>query len=318
MKATIFHNGLHLSETQISDELKQCPICQSTNRSIITNIQKNPDIFLKYCHNCHAVSASRLPTKESLDTYYNSYYQSNDEKITFDKPGVFANHLFNETHHYQQKQDFLKILDFGGGGGLISIELAKRYLDLGIKEVKVVIVDYDSSIINNDVPGISIDKYSLLSSITDQKFDLIIASAIVEHLPNPKNEMTTLFELLEDEGQIYFRTPYIVPILLLLKKIGIIINFTYPGHIHDMGQEFWDNILKTFNMQKDFKIMSSKPSIIETSFSKHFYRTLAAYFIKSPWYILGNTWNFVGGWEILIQKKVSWGSQENSLKDKAL
>ncbi|MCJ7698134.1 MAG: hypothetical protein MUO73_07385, partial [Thermoplasmata archaeon] len=63
------------------------------------------------------------------------------------------------------------------------------------------------------------------------------------------------------------------------------------------------NILKTFNMHKDFKILSSKPSITETSFSKHFGRTLIAYLIKSPWYVLRNRWDLVGGWEILIQKK---------------
>ncbi|MDD4497990.1 MAG: methyltransferase domain-containing protein [Methanosarcinaceae archaeon] len=305
MNAACFHKGIHLSESDLCEENIHCPICQSTNRSIVTYLQKQPDIILKQCNNCFAVSASRIPTKSALNSYYNSYYQSNDEKITFDDPVRFVSHLYNQTHDHLTKKGTLTILDYGGGIGTISIEMAKIYQNSGIQEVRVTIVDYDQSKINCDYPGLTICKYSTLSEVKDQKFDIIIASAIVEHLPTPRIEINCLLELLNEYGLVYFRTPYIMPILLLLKKLRINFDFTYPAHIHDLGQEFWDSLLRILNLTDDFEILISKPSIVETSFSKHFGRTLIAYLLKAPWYVLGNRWNFVGGWEILIQKRIS-------------
>ncbi|KUL02964.1 MAG: Methyltransferase type 12, partial [Methanomicrobiales archaeon 53_19] len=240
-----------------------------------------------------------------LDLYYSSFYESNDTKITFDDPKRFGRHLFDQTRKYLTNgKKTLSILYYGGGIGTISIELAKRYLDFGIPEVKVLIVDYEQSALIDDIPNLVINNCSALSEVKDQKFDIIIASAIIEHLPTPRTEITCLFELLNEHGLIYFRSPYVMPIILLLKKLKIDSDFTYPGHIHDLGQKFWDNVLDTFDLKNGFNILYSRPSIVETTFSKHFRRTLIAYLCKTPWYVLGNRWRFVGGWEILIQKGI--------------
>ena len=299
-----FHRGIHLSESDLCEEDIHCPICRSTNRTNITIVQGVPKIYLKKCQNCFAVSASRLPTKKTLDSYYNSYYQSSDEKITFDNPERFGDHLFAQTREHLTKKETLTILDYGGGIGTISIELAKRYLDSHVRMVKVVIVDYEQTAITSDSPNLAINRYFTLSEVKDQKFDVIIASAIVEHLPTPRTEITCLFDLLNEHGLIYFRTPYVMPILVVLNKLRVDFDFPYPGHIHDLGQMFWDNILETLDLKNRFRILYSRPSIVETTFSKHFGRTCIAHLCKAPWYILGNRWRFVGGWEILIQKTI--------------
>ncbi len=305
VNGTCFSKGTHLSESDLCEEDIHCPICRSTNRTNITALQGAPEIYLKQCQNCFAVSASRLPTKKRLDGFYNLFYQSNDEKITFDNPKRFGSHLFDQTCKYLTRKETISILDYGGGIGTISIELAKRYLDSGVPEIKVVIVDYEQTAISSDSPNLVISRYSTLSEVKDKKFDVIIASAIVEHLPTPRTEIACLFKLLDDCGLIYFRTPYVMPILVLLKKLRINFDFTYPAHIHDLGQMFWDNVLETFDLRNRFNILYSRPSIVETTFSKHFGRTLIAYLCKAPWYVLGNRWRFVGGWEILIQKTTS-------------
>lgn len=247
-----------------------------------------------------------------MDTYYNSYYQLNDEKITFDDPKKFGRYLFDLTCEDLTRKGTLSILDYGGGIGTISIELAKRYLNYGVSEVRVTIVDYERNAFIDSVPNLVVDNCSALSEVNDQKFDIVIASAIVEHLPEPRTEIICLFELLQEYGLIYFRTPYVTPIMLLGKRLGINIDFTYPGHLHDLGQEFWDNILGTFDLKNEYKIIYSKPSIVETTFFQHFKRTLVAYICKAPWYVLGNRWRFVGGWEILIQKAIPSTPVENS------
>ena len=184
MDITCFHKGSHLSEPDLCEEDIHCPICQSTNRINRTILQEAPEIYLKQCLNCFAVSASRLPTKKTLDLYYSSFYESNDTKITFDDPKRFGRHLFDQTHKYLTTgKKTLSILDYGGGIGTISIELAKRYLDSGVPEVKVTIVDYEQTAIISDSPNLVISRYSTLSEVKGQIFDIIIASAIIEHLP---------------------------------------------------------------------------------------------------------------------------------------
>ena len=49
--------------------------------------------------------------------------------------------MFDQTHKYLTRKETLSRLDYGGGIGTISIELAKRYLDSGVPEVKLIIVD---------------------------------------------------------------------------------------------------------------------------------------------------------------------------------
>lgn len=65
-------------------------------------------------------------------------------------------------------------------------------------------------------------------------FDLVVAGAVVEHLPDPKDALTTLFSLVADGGYFYARTPYMYPFLKHLKGMPL----GYPGHLHDMGPQF--------------------------------------------------------------------------------
>ena len=193
MNAACFHRSSHLLELDLCEEDNHCPICQSMNRTIVTILQEDPVITLKQCQNCFAVSASRLPTQEALESYYYSYYQSNEKKITFDDPNRFVNHLFNTTYKHLLKKEELSILDYGGGIGTISIELGKRFRDFGISKVRITVVDYSLFSYNNESLDLEVKNYSTLSEVKDQEFDLIIASAILEHLPKPNVEITFPF-----------------------------------------------------------------------------------------------------------------------------
>jgi hypothetical protein len=102
-------------------------------------------------------------------------------------------------------------------------------------------------------------------------------------------------------GIFYARTPYMLPMMKAFRLIGVNLDFTYPGHIHDLGQAFWENYFTT-EQSDEFQVLASSPSIVATTFGKHFLRTVAAYSLKAPWYLLGKSYKFVGGWEIFAQK----------------
>ena len=108
--------------------------------------------------------------------------------------------------------------------------------------------------------------------------------------------MQRLFALIADGGYFYARTPYVVPLTRLMPRLDL----TYPGHVHDMGMDFWDKVTDAF----DFPgvQIESRPSLVETSFTQAPARTFAAYALKAPARIV-RSWPFVGGWEVVLRRE---------------
>ena len=64
----------------------------------------------------------------------------------------------------------------------------------------------------NDSRGIFIKGFKSLDEIANEsKYDFVLASAILEHLKNPRADMERLFEAMKPEGLFYARTPYMFP-----------------------------------------------------------------------------------------------------------
>ena len=214
---------------------------------------------------------------------------------------LFSSHLFKFFSNYITNSD-INILDFGGGNGSVSLKLAEKIYKKTGKNIRISLIDINKEFLPLDNPKISIVHHYQLEEIKDKMFDFVIASAIIEHIPNPTNELFRIFELLKKNGVFYARTPYMLPFLKLFRKIGINFDFTYPAHVHDLNNFFWENITQALNIPGKYKILLSKPSLVETTFKKNFIRTSLAYLLKMPWYILKNNYRYIGGWEIFIQK----------------
>ena len=162
-------------------------------------------------------------------------------------------------------------------------------------------VDYNQKVISAQDSRIVLKRKDTLKGI-QSNYDIVIASAIIEHLPQPNDILNRLLNLIDKGGIFYARTPYVVPFIKLFRFFGIKWDFTYPAHVHDLGQEFWESYFNHTVSSSDFEIIESKPSIVETTFQEHFTRTLVAYVLKTPWYLLGRMYKFVGGWEVFIRK----------------
>ena len=147
---------------------------------------------------------------------------------------------------------------------------------------------------------ITIDKVNSLTDISSL-YGFVIASAVIEHHPRPRILLRDLLQCIEKGGFFYARTPYIFPIMKLFKPVGVRVDFTYPAHIHDLGQGFWVSYF-TEDQSGEFQILKSRPSIVQTTISKHFLNTVTAHLFKSPWYLFGKSYKYVGGWEIFVRK----------------
>lgn len=305
MNAAVFHQSKHLDAHQLEPPGDKCPFCNSTSRQPLCVLQNEPDVFLLECAECHAASASRMPTADALEAYYDRYYQSPmfsdaDNRTTFDAPSRFGKYLAT-LYLQQHNHSDVKILDFGGGDGSVSHAIALELLKRGVDKVGISVVDYNKDALVPKDDRISIFSKAKLSDVSEQH-RFVVASAIIEHLPEPRPMLDACFNLLEPGGVFYARTPCMVPIMRLCHRVGIELDLTYPAHVHDLGQQFWESYFSRGNSAGIFRILKSKPSIVESTFKKRLLKTVAAYSLKAPWYVLGQRYKLVGGWEVFVKK----------------
>lgn len=307
MNATIFHGTQHLQEHELLPFESPCPFCSSGNRNVVALLQQAPDVQLLLCTTCHAASASRIPTQSALDSYYSSYYDDRVDKVTVDTPQRLASHIFSmlktKWSSPLSSPIIFRILDFGGGDGSISLAIAYKLLASRIcSNVTITLVEYNAIVKAPEDNRITMTAVDSLNNMHTNLFQLVIASAIIEHLPKPAEAITNLLSSLEAGGLMYIRTPAMLPFLRLAKTLGMQFDFSFPGHLHDLGYLFWNNFIRSMNLTGNFIICSSRPSLVETSFSQHFFRTAAAYILKAPGFIFPKLYPFVGGWEIVIRR----------------
>jgi SAM-dependent methyltransferase len=298
---------MRLKESQLMPFDPACPFCLSIKRAVVNELQKDPVINLLLCRDCHAVSVSRMPTAETISSFYNSYYHEKsyygqEKKVTFDLTRKFARHLVGIASQYIDGQQ-LSILDFGGGDGSMAVELAKEFLKRGRSKIDITVVDYNELLSPVDDDRICLKHAMDIEALPKETYTLVIASAVLEHLPQPGKILSNLLDLVKIRGLLYARTPYMLPLMKAASAVGLQWDFHYPSHLHDLGASFWNGVFSHINLHHKFEIIISQPSIVETSFKNHFVRTLSAYTLKLPWYLIGNHYKMVGGWEVFALKK---------------
>ena len=304
--SAVFHRSVHLDESRLEPLDLNCPFCSSTNRQPVYILQKTPEVLLLQCNSCHAISASRIPTDEALTKYYSGYYDSSAsqvdaKQVTLDNPERLAKKMADMCTHCQNNTS-VSILDFGGGDGTISHLTAMQLIRRGVGQVKITVVDFGEKVVRPQDSRITINRVSSLTDIQNL-YGFVIASAVIEHHPRPRLLLRDLLQRMDKGGLFYVRTPSIFPVMKLLQPVGVRVDYTYPAHIHDLGQKFWENFF-TEARAGEFHILKSRPSIVATTIYKHFLNTLAAHLFKAPWYLFGKSYKYVGGWEVFVRKNL--------------
>lgn len=303
VEAAVWHRSEHVPEEGLLSAQDGCPFCGSLHRSIVVKLQEEPEVVLLHCKLCHAASASRMPTPATLEIYYSGYYDSgfeDEQRVTIDDSNRFASHIIKYSATALVGRPRPSILDFGGGDGSVALHIADMILERGAVGCDLALVDIDQTLApQQHGNGLSVSRPKDLDEIPALSVDLVIASAVIEHLPEARAVLTSLLGKVAVGGIFYARTPYVSPFARILKSR---FDFTYPGHVHDLGAKFWNGILTVLPVEGSFEIVRSSPSLVETSFDQHFARTLAAYALKVPGYVFSESYGFVGGWEIFIKR----------------
>ena len=141
----------------------------------------------------------------------------------------FASHLFRSLG--VPPKSSIRILDFGGGvDAVLSLSLARRFVQHGTRSVKVTLVDYNASCPLGQSDAVTVECCQDLSkAAVTGTFNVVIASAIVEHVPYPRENLLTLLNSLCAGGRAYFRTPAMASIIRAAARFGAKIKLHLSG-----------------------------------------------------------------------------------------
>jgi SAM-dependent methyltransferase len=166
-----------------------------------------------------------------------------------------------------------------------------------------VLIDYDHGPPSPRAAGVHLERCDSVDSLSGRQFDLVLASAVLEHIPGARHELRRLLAALRPGGVLYARTPAVAPLLKWLQALHVSCDFTFPAHVHDLGPSFWSRILSHLELPAtEYRIRRSGPSPVETSLRRNPGRTVAAWLLKAPGRVLAGRYPFCGGWEVFVER----------------
>jgi SAM-dependent methyltransferase len=293
-------------EESLEPAWTQCPLCAA--RGPFTSelvLQASPPVELLECAQCGGGSASRMPTDAYCATFYSAGYAAGHVEVTQGNARSFATHLSKALANVALPRQ-LRLLDFGGNDGSMALALVHELLNAGrVDGARIVVLDHVPAVRCDD-PRIELSAGLRLEELPqDERFDAVIASAVIEHIPHAQPVLQELLARVAPSGWFYARTPWVAP---LVKRVPRLPLMLWPAHVHDLGRAFWNGVCER---APNFRIVLSRPSWVETSWRRQPLRTAAAYLLKAPAQLDARVrpsyrgtldWPFVGGWEIVMQR----------------
>lgn len=176
--------------------IAKCPLC-GTKKNKIYAIKYNIPIVT--CINCDLTYAKKQP-KNLNDVYSNETYLTKSI-LSYDKTRQyrikrFGKERLNIIKKYKKKGS---ILDFGCGTGW--------FLEGAKKEFDVSGVEYSDTLREWLLEKFNIKTYKDLNEIDNNKFDIITAFDVIEHVPDPLKLLDDLKKKLKPNGIILIFTP---------------------------------------------------------------------------------------------------------------
>jgi len=285
----------------------RCPVCDaSTPRPVIMTANDTPRVDWLACPVCRAASLSRMPCDDYLDTLYEGYYDRDRRSPDVDDAiwRKLAHRISREIGWGGTRPGPIRILDFGGGRGGVALAVAKQLAPRQPATVTIVDRSFQHDHQASAEQGVAVERVRSLAQV-EGKFELVIASAVLEHVPRLAPVLGDLLgKMSESGGAFYARTPYALPLRTLYPGYDML----FPQHVHDLGPSFWNRLMARHGIRA--RTVVSRPSIVESFIWDRPLATLAASLLKIPgrierWIRRSPTdylWRWVGGWELFVTR----------------
>jgi SAM-dependent methyltransferase len=187
------------------EPVDKCPVCGWVGIPAISNmdLEINDTIHVYYCPKCLCSYHNPRMSQNSMIEYYNSgFYRSHPSRFVSPARGVVKKSAaalkVYMIEGFRRDVD-IKIntfLDYGCGRGYLLRALEDKYGSDG--------VGYD---LYHD-PGAVVEIVDSKEKITG-KFDLITCCHVLEHLPNPIEELDWMVSMLNEGGILFLEIPFV-------------------------------------------------------------------------------------------------------------
>lgn len=158
------------------------------------------------------IAKSGLHQEYDSNFDYNDHYQKDAVLFDYsenDLPGMTKNEIrrLHESIIKEITEDMSVILDVGCGNGWAS----KKLIPTGRKVISMDIstdnpVKAVSEVPHKNHAGLIADAYNI--PLKYNSIDCIIASEVLEHVPDPRTFITSLIKLLKHDGKLIITVPY--------------------------------------------------------------------------------------------------------------
>lgn len=185
-----------------------CKICQSSSYKFLLDrkdFEFDIDYKLDYyiCNNtsCGHVFSYPNPENSIISSFYKNYTtHSLPTKKTKIQKLIYLNRKRSIKNQIKKFTKDSSILDYGSGNGYYSNILT----DLSYNNILA--FDFDEKT-KFAFENSSIKFSSNEENIFSRKFDFIMLNHVIEHIPDPKELLIKLYNILNKGGVIYIRTP---------------------------------------------------------------------------------------------------------------
>jgi 2-polyprenyl-3-methyl-5-hydroxy-6-metoxy-1,4-benzoquinol methylase len=198
----------------------KCIVCDSRDNEIIfKNYQGYVEGSFFDIHQCHLCNSHFIIPKDDIKEIYNVIYSHTDTAgydryyryaITVKnmkdplKFLAYTESTYYPIYNFVKNKSNLKILEIGCGYGYLSYSLNQKGFDVKALDIAKAAILFAKENFGAFYYNMTIKEFW---EKTNEKFDLIISTEVIEHLENPNDFLRLCVNLLKDEGQIILTTP---------------------------------------------------------------------------------------------------------------
>ena len=241
-------NHTHEEIKKNMEKHKQCLVCNSDK---LKNMQAYFDAHeLVKCKSCGLVFMENIPSLEVLNKHYSNYSYSSEGYLSPITVQSY-NALLDEFEPYRKTN---KILDVGCGRGWFLEAAKKRGWDVyGTEYSEEAIKICESNGLEMRHGKLNPDTFS------SEEFDVITSFEVIEHINNPQEETSHIYNFLRKGGLFYLTTPNFNCYLRYYLKADYNI-IEYPEHLTYYTRSTLKNLLKNQGFKRD-KVLTTGISI---------------------------------------------------------
>jgi 2-polyprenyl-3-methyl-5-hydroxy-6-metoxy-1,4-benzoquinol methylase len=248
-----------------------CDLCGSSEKVLITIENEYP---ISKCLNCTLIYVNLIPKIEN-GKFIGEYYEGTEKEIEYGRLRykLVSEFLIKELNLHATKG---KLLDVGCGYGFFLLEAQRNGWEAYGTELSEVAVLYANT--KQNLPNVFYTDLSV-NIFTNQKFDAINLTNVLEHVPSPTKTLNDCNKLLSNHGVMTIRVPNmnfselrrkIMPILKIL-KLGKDTELNYlasPPPLHMYG--FTPKTMQKYFDKIGFQTIEIKPSKLSSLAQENF------------------------------------------------